>query len=89
MDDPSVCAVVGKAGEEDAAAEKVEPPHAVTAWVPFGTGLEILRGSGHHRRRKCLALLPRHDLAEPESEGIDDIRHGHRVRRRMAVHHSP
>ena len=91
MDDPSVRAIVGprKAGEEDAAAEKVEPSHAVTARVTLGTGLEVLCGSSHHRWWKCFALLPRRDLAEPETEGIDDIRHSHRVRKRMAMHQSP
>jgi len=91
MDDPSVRAIVcaRKAGEEDVAAEKVEPSHAVTAWVPLDTGLEILCGGGHHRWWKCFALLPCRDLAEPEAEGIDDVRHSHRVRKRMAMHHSP
>jgi hypothetical protein len=44
MDDPSVRTIVGprETGKEDAAAEKVEPSHAVTARVPFSTGLEIL-----------------------------------------------
>jgi hypothetical protein len=44
MDDPSVRTIVGprETGKEDAAAEKVEPSHAVTARVPFDTGLEIL-----------------------------------------------
>jgi len=75
MDDPSVRTIVGprKAGEEDAAAEKVEPSHAVTARVRLRTGLEKLRGRSHHRWWECLALLPCRHLAEPETEGIDDV----------------
>ena len=90
MDDPSVWTIVAprEAGEEDAAAEEVEPSHAVTTRVPLGTGLETLCGSSHHRWRKCLALLPRSDLAQPESEGTDDSRDCHRTRR-MAICHSP
>ena len=90
MDDPSVWTIVAlrEAREEDTAAEKVEPSHAVTAWMPLGAGLEILRGSSHNRWRKCLALLPRSDLAKPEPEGADDIRDGHRTRR-MAIRHNP
>jgi len=90
MDDPSVRTIVGprETNEEDATAEKVEPSHPITAWVPLGTGLEILRGSNHRRWRNCLALLPRRDLAKPEAEGLDNIRYSHRVRR-MAIRHSP
>ena len=75
MDDPSVRTIVGprEAGEEDTTAEKVEPSHTVTAGVPLGTGLEILCGRSHHRWGKCFALLPRRDLAEPETEGVDNI----------------
>lgn len=90
MDDPSVWTIVAprEAGEEDTAAEKVEPSHAVTARVPLGTGLEMLCGSSHHRWRKCLALLSRSELAKPDSEGTDDTRDSHRTRR-MAIGHNP
>lgn len=56
--------------------------------MPFGTGPEVLCGSSHHRWRKCFALIPCRNLAEPQTEGTDDIRRGHRVRGRMAIGHS-
>lgn len=56
--------------------------------MPLGTGLEVLRGSSHHSRRKCFALIPCRNLAEPETEGIDDARHSHRVRGRRAISRS-
>ena len=91
MDDPPVRAIGGlcETGEEDTAAEKVEPPHAVAARVPLSPGLEILCGSCHHRWRKCFALFPRRDLAEPEGEGADDVRYSHRVRGRTTLYHYP
>jgi hypothetical protein len=89
MDDPSVRTIVDpcKAGEE-AAVEKVEPSHAVAAWVPPGTVMEILCGENHHIGWECSALLPCCDLAKPEAEGVEDVQHRHRVGGRMALRHS-
>ena len=75
MDNPSVRAIGSprKTGKEDAAAEEVKPPHAVTAWLSVGTGMETLCGGSHNSGWKCFALVPCRNLAEPETESVDDI----------------